>query len=77
MIHMPSFVSKIKQRDMYQALTMIPQTCKVNACCCYSMEIMRQKLEKESWDHTEDWCECHGEEFEQCIMGNREITQSF
>ena len=41
------------------------------------MEIMREKLEKESWDHTEDWCECHREEFEQCIMGNREITQSF
>ena len=56
---------------------MIPQTCKVNACCCYSMEIMREKLEKESWDHTEDWCDCHGEEFEQYIMGNREITQSF
>ena len=46
---MPSFVSKMKQHDMYQALTMIPQTCEVNTSCCYSMEIMREKLEKERW----------------------------
>lgn len=74
MVHIPRFVSKIKWHDTYQALKRIPHTWKVSVSNCYCMEVVGDQLEIEGWDHTEDWCECHREEYGQCIVGKREIT---